>query len=547
MSYIGDYQENNETLSFKFMTKNVSAVPTTLAGTPVVSVYKANDLVQSVAGVTLIVDFDGLTGMHNVLIDLSSDAFYAQGNDYQVVITAGTVNGVSVVGEVIAEFSINNRYQTPLSVGSAAISTPAESSVLTTGTEVNAFTDTETLNGIRHEISDVAGALELYYQFDVGGNGIAVAVEMIGRMNGSNDAIGVFAWNWGASSWDQIGNLNGTNSSTDGGSEFNLLTRHTGTGANLGKVRVRGFAASGLTSATLHIDQAFVSYSVVTNSVGYSLGRVWIDTVHGTSGTEVFVNGTADNPVATVADALTIATSLGLHELSVSPDSAIVLAADLQGFNVYGVGYSLDFAGFDVAGTHFYHSSPTVGKITTTGGAEHYDQLDSIVGDVEVDDAHYSNCSFNGTVTLDQITSGDLKIINSRSIIAGANTPIINCGVAAVTHNISIANWQNGIEIRNLNNGGSNLFSISGTGKLVVASTCSGVMNVRGAFQIVDNSGGNVTFVYDAVHEGTHLIKVKSDQMTFTKANELDTNVQSINDTEITGNGFTTPFDALQP
>lgn len=543
MNYLGDYEENHETLSFKFTTKNVSAVPTTLAGIPVVSIYKTNDLVQSIAGVALTVDFDGITGLHNVLIDLSSDAFYAQGGDYQAVITTGTVNGVSVVGEVIAEFSINNRYQTPISVGSAAVSTPAESAVLTTGTEVNSYTDTETLNGIRHEISDVAGALELYYQFDVGGNGIAVTIEMVGRLNGSNDDIGVFAYNWGALSWDQIGNMEGSNSSTDGGSEFNLLTRHTGAGANLGKVRIRGYAASGLTSATLHIDQAFVSYSIVTNSVGYSLGRVWIDTDSGTNGTEVFVNGTADNPVKTVADALTIAASLGLHELAVSPDSIIVLASNLQGFNVYGVGYSLDFAGFDVAGSHFYHSSPTVGKMTTTGGADHYDQLDSIVGNMEVDDAHYTNCSFNGTIALDQLTSGDLKIINSRSIIAGASTPIIDCGVAAVTHNISIANWQNGIEIRNLNNGGSNLFSISGTGKLVVAATCSGTMNVRGAFQIVDNSGGNVTFVFDDIHEDTHEIKAKADQLTFTKANELDSNTQSINGVAIIGDGSTTPFD----
>jgi len=46
--------------------------------------------------------------------------------------------------------------------------------------------------------------------------------------------------------------------------------------------------------------------------------------------------------------------------------------------------------------------------------------------------------------------------------------------------------------------------------------------------------------IIDAVVDA---IKAKTDQMVFTKANELDSNVQSINDIAITGNGSTSPFD----
>jgi len=109
MNYLGDYTEDFTTLNMKFTTKNVSGVPTTLAGAPVISVYKANDLTQSVAGVTLTADFDSITGLNNVLIDLSADAFYAIGNDYHVVITTGTVNSVDYAGTVVGEFSIQNR------------------------------------------------------------------------------------------------------------------------------------------------------------------------------------------------------------------------------------------------------------------------------------------------------------------------------------------------------------------------------------------------------------------------------------------------------
>ena len=98
----------NPTIDFTFFTMNVSEVPTTLAGTPVVSVYKANSTTQTVAGVTLTPDFDGVTGLNHVRI-VATDSFYATANDYNVVITAGIVNGASWVGRVIATFSIQNR------------------------------------------------------------------------------------------------------------------------------------------------------------------------------------------------------------------------------------------------------------------------------------------------------------------------------------------------------------------------------------------------------------------------------------------------------
>lgn len=111
MQYLGDYAEDYATLNFKFSTHKIDGTPITLAGSPVVKVYKGNSTTTETAtGVTLVVDFDGVTGMHNVLIDLSADAFYAVANDYSVVITTGTVDGVSVIGTVLATFSIENRF-----------------------------------------------------------------------------------------------------------------------------------------------------------------------------------------------------------------------------------------------------------------------------------------------------------------------------------------------------------------------------------------------------------------------------------------------------
>jgi hypothetical protein len=109
MKYLGNYAEDYSDLNFKFSTHKADGTPYSLAG-GVISVYKSNSTTESVAGVTLTADFDGRTGLNNVKLDLSADAFYAAGYDYAAVITVGTVNTVSVVGTVVALFSIDNRY-----------------------------------------------------------------------------------------------------------------------------------------------------------------------------------------------------------------------------------------------------------------------------------------------------------------------------------------------------------------------------------------------------------------------------------------------------
>lgn len=97
------------TIYLKWTTRTTTGAPTTLSGTPVVSIYKDNSTTESVAGVTLTADFDSRTGLNHLTIDTSADStFYANGHQYWAVITTGTVGGVSVVGEVVASFVLNN-------------------------------------------------------------------------------------------------------------------------------------------------------------------------------------------------------------------------------------------------------------------------------------------------------------------------------------------------------------------------------------------------------------------------------------------------------
>lgn len=106
--YHGDIRLG-DTIDIKFTTVNTSGVPTTLAGTPVISAYVDNSLTELTAGITLTVDFDARTGLHNVRVVATSGNGYTTNTEIQLVITTGTVGGSSVVGYVIGTFSIEKR------------------------------------------------------------------------------------------------------------------------------------------------------------------------------------------------------------------------------------------------------------------------------------------------------------------------------------------------------------------------------------------------------------------------------------------------------
>jgi hypothetical protein len=106
-----------QVLYFHFTTQ-FSGLPTSLLGTPVLSVFKDATAtpcttVLSVGAGGLVVDLNSVTGLNSVAVNTAADGtFYATGHDFSVVITTGTVGGVSAIGYKVASFSINNR--TPL-------------------------------------------------------------------------------------------------------------------------------------------------------------------------------------------------------------------------------------------------------------------------------------------------------------------------------------------------------------------------------------------------------------------------------------------------
>lgn len=105
--HLGDF-DTSTVVYGKFTTFRPSTgAAFTLGGTPALSVYKDNSTTQSTTGVTLTADFDSVTGLNHFAIDTSADGtFYAAGSFFDIVITTGTVDSVSVVGSVVGSFTL---------------------------------------------------------------------------------------------------------------------------------------------------------------------------------------------------------------------------------------------------------------------------------------------------------------------------------------------------------------------------------------------------------------------------------------------------------
>lgn len=116
--YLGDFK-GDSTLYFCWGTNDKNGASITRATKGTIRVYRDDDTGESTSGVTDTEDYDGLTGVHNCKIDLSTDAFYAEGHDYSVVLAGATIDG-ETVNAVLATFSIENRFAGSLLFAKAA-------------------------------------------------------------------------------------------------------------------------------------------------------------------------------------------------------------------------------------------------------------------------------------------------------------------------------------------------------------------------------------------------------------------------------------------
>lgn len=140
-----------ETLYFMFTTRRFSTgAPFVLAGSPVVSAYEDDSTTQITAGITLGVDHDGVAGLNLLTVVATGGNGFEAGKQYNLVITTGTVDSVSVVGEVVATFSLGAE------AAFTRLGAPAGASIAADLVTIDDFIDTEVASILAAVITEVA-------------------------------------------------------------------------------------------------------------------------------------------------------------------------------------------------------------------------------------------------------------------------------------------------------------------------------------------------------------------------------------------------------
>ncbi len=155
-----------------------------------------------------------------------------------------------------------------LSHGGAGISTAAKASpagfVITEGvSEANTEDVTHALDGTTHDIEDASPNTDVYYEFNVGTEGVPIDASWHGYTNGNNATVAVYGRDFGNTAWVQIGSIEGEPGSTVITQDFVLTTNLVEVG--VGTVRIRLFSTDATKIAT---DQILVSYTAVLSSDG---------------------------------------------------------------------------------------------------------------------------------------------------------------------------------------------------------------------------------------------------------------------------------------
>ena len=359
-----------------------------------------------------------------------------------------------------------------LAVTGSAVNTVATGAIIGTGTQASGtYVSTAANDGTRHVITDVGNALEMYYEFSVGSDGVPTGVVIDGYLTGVNDTLTVYGYDW-TTGWIAIGSYVGSALTGDVSRTYPLFTGMVGTGDDLGKVRVRFYAASGLSTASLNIDQIYVQYSVVNRSVGYQDGSIWIDTNSGTAGTTSWINGTADNPVNSIANAYTLATALGLNSFVLLPGSEITLTASASKSSFRGRAI-IHLGGQNIADASF-RDAYTIDGVSIGDDAIF---INCGIGDITAYHGYYIDCLLKGEFTSvageDYLFSG----CDDGAIGAGANVEF----TFAANVDVVFRSWTGGLQLNSM--ASTNTTIVDGAGRIIIdASSVGGSITIRGFF-----------------------------------------------------------------
>lgn len=224
------------------------------------------------------------------------------------------------------------------------------------------------------------------------------------------------------------------------------------------------------------------SFEITSGVEYYPDGAIHVDSVAGTAGTTAGVNGTPGNPVASLADALTLASAMGFGTIKVAPGSSLTAAGAISGLALVGDGWTLALGGQAANGT-------VIRGATVSGvfvGTPVF--VDCEIGAITGAGAKIRNSAITGTLTANAAGTWELA-----HCWQGGATPTFDAGVAVANSTFRALNYAGDLNIANLGDAGTDDVLVTGAGEVILAASCDGgTLVAQGVWEITDNSG-NVT------------------------------------------------------
>lgn len=220
-------------------------------------------------------------------------------------------------------------------------------------------------------------------------------------------------------------------------------------------------------------------------------GEVHIDTVNGSSGTQLGVNGTPDNPSDNLTDARTIADALGITSYAFA--NALTIGTDHLGWSIRGkTNPELDVltlsGGPDVTGSNFT-------RVTLTGQSNgEIVAVESIIDNLTEVNGIFLTSLFRNTVSMPSAGGAELLTLLCAAL------PLATVSLAGGASNLfGGASLAGSWTVTNASNVGVVGLSFAG-GTLTLAASCtSGLANIGGIAPVTDNSGAGFVVQINAL------------------------------------------------
>lgn len=359
------------------------------------------------------------------------------------------------------------------------------------GNETNNYTDTALANGTYHVITDDSNVIDLVYGFNIGGNSTATIVEFKGFANANNDDLNVRIWDHVGEQWEIVGTLEGKSGTADESLSISVLSRHTGTSlAEIGKVYVRFDGTSLSGNADLNTNQILVgavSSASAAVTPGYAVGSIWVDTNGLNTNAVAYVDGLADNPVGSWADALTVSAATNITDFHILNGSSVTFTAAVTNYSLFGDNYSLNLNGQSCVGLHVEGASLS-GAMAGTGAQQSFTHCEVATMSV-IKDTHFLECGFSATLTL--IEAGQIYIEDSHSTTTACKFDFGN-GIGA--SGVHYHTWSGFITLEQETSADTAI--VEGWGKVTEGTCSGGTLTISGNITIASIT--NLTLSDDA-------------------------------------------------